>query len=401
MKLLIKLISLYAIPIIISLVIGISIGIWIGSREKLSNSLSAMDKETENISANDIINDNINDNINDIINDNIEGQINDKDKDFNEDYILPVRIAKSQRALDKIKSQQEHSEKQKFIYEEKPSNEVINLAIEKAAPVDLSTINISEDKNISPMTPLWQRMAVNVDLSKNKPMIAIVIDDVGINQRRSKAAIALKGILTISFIPYGYNLQKLADKARLNGHEIMLHMPMQPINDKIDPGPNALLATLEEGELLKRIQWNLSQFNGYVGVNNHMGSRFTIWDKGMRLVIRELKERGLLFMDSITNKDTVGFKIAANMAVPYARRDIFIDHEIDDIKIAQQLKKVERLAKKQGYAVAIGHPHDKTVNALQKWLIDIEERGFTLVPVSAIVKHRLNQTKFNVSTVIQ
>ena len=114
----------------------------------------------------------------------------------------------------------------------------------------------------------------------------IVIDDLGIDQRRTKKVIALPGPLTLAFLPYGYNLKTLTASAVANSHELLVHLPMQPQAVDADPGPNALLRSLSETEIRNRIEWSLSRFDGFVGINNHMGSDFTTWERGMSVVMR-------------------------------------------------------------------------------------------------------------------
>ena len=234
--------------------------------------------------------------------------------------------------------------------------------------------------------PAWMRNAVPVRVDLGKPMIAVIIDDLGIDQKRTRAAIALPGPLTLAFIPYGYNLRQLVGSARAGRHEIMLHLPMEPLNPDIDPGPNALLVDLDPAERARRLDWALSRFNGYVGVNNHMGSRFTAWADGMRPVLASLRERGLLYVDSITTQDTTGYRLARGMGVPNVTRDIFLDHDQRPEAIATALARTEKIARKRGLAVAIGHPHDATIAELARWIPLLEERGIQLVPISAIVR---------------
>ena len=242
----------------------------------------------------------------------------------------------------------------------------------------------------APLRPLaeepWQTYAVAVAPADGRPRIAIVFDDLGIDQTRSRKALALSGPLTLAFLPYGYHLKELVSDARRNGHEILVHMPMAPLDLSVDPGPNALQKELGPSEIIRRLDWNLDQIGGYVGINNHMGSRFTADRDGMRLVMAELKRRGLLFVDSITTTDSQGYKVAAENGVPYAVRDVFLDHVIDEDAIRKQLQRVEETARRTGHAIAIGHPHDETLAVVGPWLKTIEAKGFQLVPVSAIVR---------------
>jgi polysaccharide deacetylase 2 family uncharacterized protein YibQ len=118
------------------------------------------------------------------------------------------------------------------------------------------------------------------------------MDDLGISQRRTRRTIALPAPITLAFIPYGRNLEKLAAAGRRAGHELIVHVNMEPTDRGVDPGPKALLTSLSENEIRERLGWALSRFDGFVGVSNHMGSRFTEWPDGMEVVLRELKRHG-------------------------------------------------------------------------------------------------------------
>ncbi|MCH7937292.1 MAG: divergent polysaccharide deacetylase family protein [Proteobacteria bacterium] len=140
--------------------------------------------------------------------------------------------------------------------------------------------------------------------------------------------------------------------------------------------------------MLTSLQWNLDQFTGYAGVNNHMGSRFTADMPGMVAVMEELKKRKLFFLDSITAGNSVARKAARKVGLPFAGRNVFLDHADDVEGITKRLAEVEKLAKRTGGAIAIGHPREATLKALVPWLKDIEKRGFKLVPLSSMVKPR-------------
>jgi len=236
---------------------------------------------------------------------------------------------------------------------------------------------------------LWQQHAVAVAPSGGKPMIAIVLDDVGVNRRGARNAIDLPGPLTLSFMTYANGLPEMTAEARQAGHELMLHVPMEPRSAAMDPGPNVLREDIPRAELVQRLTWGLARFDGYVGINNHMGSRFTASPEGMALVMGELKGRGLLFLDSVTAASSVAGSLADRAGVPYAVRDVFIDNQPEDLAaIHRQLAILEQTARERGYAVGIGHPHDGTVQALTQWIPEMRARGFALVPISAIVRHR-------------
>lgn len=235
--------------------------------------------------------------------------------------------------------------------------------------------------------PAWLRYAVApLKPVAGRPMIAIVIDDMGVDHRRSEKVVGLKGPLTLSWMTYAENLHAMTELAHRRGHELMVHVPMQPLSRSYDPGPDVLEVDLSAEEIRRRLRWGLSRFDGFVGINNHMGSRFTANAAGMGVVMEELKARGLLFLDSLTTQNSVGGELARRYGVPLATRQVFLDNEMKVPAVAAQLAHTEALARKFGAAIAIGHPHDATIEALTAWLPTLEAKGFALVPVSTIVQ---------------
>ena len=234
----------------------------------------------------------------------------------------------------------------------------------------------------------WKKNSVQFGKSIKGPKIAIVIDDAGFDKKRTAAVIQLQPPITIAFLTYASDLKKQVRNAKKVGHEIIVHMAMESERENVDPGPNVLLTKNDSKKILNELRWGLNRFNGYVGINNHMGSRFTSDPKGMGIVMRELKRRGLLFLDSRTSRNTVGASVALAYDVPYAQRDFFLDNDASLKAVKKQLQKVESFAKKNGYAVAIGHPKDATLKALSEWLKTLKGRGFAQVPISQLVKYR-------------
>lgn len=240
---------------------------------------------------------------------------------------------------------------------------------------------------LPPGEAAWRHYAVHAGPDDGRPMIAIVIDDMGLDRHHSDEAATLPAPLTLSFMTYAEDLAAQVAAARARGHEIMLHVPMEPQAPRVDPGPNALKVNLDEDEIRRRMAWDLARIDGIVGINNHMGSRFTESPEGMAPVLDMLRERGLFFLDSRTTPHSVGIDIATEYGVPHAARDIFLDVDLTDPAVATELAKTEAVARRNGAAIAIGHPHDPTITELRHWLPTVEARGFRLVPVSAIVQH--------------
>jgi polysaccharide deacetylase 2 family uncharacterized protein YibQ len=235
--------------------------------------------------------------------------------------------------------------------------------------------------------PAWRRNAVAAGPEDGRPMIAIVLDDMGLDRARSAAALTLPAPLTLSFMAYAADLPAQTEAARAHGHELMLHVPMEPQAARIDPGPNALTVTLDDTELRRRLGWDLDRLDGIVGANNHMGSRFTEWPHGMEIVEEMLRERGLFVLDSRTTPHTVVVDVAKSIGLPWAKRDVFLDDDMAAPAVGRELARTEEIARRNGFAVAIGHPHDATIAELRGWLPTLAARGFRLVPVSAIVLH--------------
>jgi polysaccharide deacetylase 2 family uncharacterized protein YibQ len=233
----------------------------------------------------------------------------------------------------------------------------------------------------------WRKNAVPFTDLNSRPLVAIVIDDVGLDRPRSKRAWELPGPLTMSFLPYAKDLRDQARAARARGHELFLHLPMEPTG-RADPGPNALLVSLSDAEIKQRTAAALDSFDGYVGVNNHMGSRFTTFRPGMETVLRQFKGRGLMFLDSRTTAQSVGDQLAQEMGVPSIVRHVFLDDDESLESVRRKLAEAEAVARRQGFVVAIGHPHEATLQALGEWLPGLQAKGMTLAPATAVLRKR-------------
>lgn len=236
--------------------------------------------------------------------------------------------------------------------------------------------------------PAWRQFAAVAEPAGDRPIIAIVLDDLGIDKRRGRRAIELPAPVTLAFLPYATELAEQTALARRRGHELLVHIPMRPHGHDSDPGPNVLDIDLGAVEVRARIDWSLQQFDGYVGVNNHMGSRFTESAEGMRLVAEAMRGRGLLFLDSLTSAKSVGEATAHALGVPTTRRDVFLDNTDTAAEVELRLAQTERLARETGSAIAIGHPRDATLNVLEAWIPKARAAGFVLVPLTAVVEAR-------------
>lgn len=239
------------------------------------------------------------------------------------------------------------------------------------------------------LLPPWRRYAMAASAADGRPVISIVIDDVGVTRVGTERCIALPGPLTLAWFPFAPNLPEQVALASAHGHETLLHMPMQSFsNSTSQTGPNPLRIDLPPEVNLARLQAAIAAVPDAVGLNNHMGSVATANPALMKLVAEETRRQGMLFLDSVVIPHSQGLPRALEAGVPAAGNDIFLDPIRQHESVAQQLERVERIARHRGYAITIGHPHARTLDALAAWLPGVAAKGFVLWPVSATIAFR-------------
>ncbi len=256
--------------------------------------------------------------------------------------------------------------------ETKPELDLLDL------PADLSAANV--DIVLQPSRPIVERVSLPPS-EPQLPQITIVMDDLGLDPETTRRAIALPAEVTLSFLPYGRASQGLAAEALARGHEVMVHIPMEPEGDA-DPGPNALLTGHSSEQIALSLARQLDLFPGAIGFNNHMGSRFTADVRSLLPVMREARARGLLFLDSRTTANTLAAKIGAAAGAKTVSRDVFLDHAVGADGLLAQLDELENTARATGRAIAIAHPHDLTLDVLEVWTRGLETKGLELAPIT-------------------
>jgi polysaccharide deacetylase 2 family uncharacterized protein YibQ len=268
-----------------------------------------------------------------------------------------------------------------------------------------TTVETSPTTTTSPTEPLtpkpdtlprWQSNAQPAPaIPQGHAKLAIVIDDMGVDEPLTRQAMAqLPTTVTFAFLPYGRNTRQLAATAHSNGHEILIHMPMEPLprtngDAAPTPGPRALLVEDDAATRAENLARNLAALSNLaVGANNHMGSRFTQWEEGMRDVLATLNAEGLLFLDSVTTAHTATRKAAKDISltIPLLRRDVFLDDSPTVEAVENELAHAIAVARKNGQAIAIGHPHPATLAVLGQYLSTLEQAGVTLVPLTALIQ---------------
>jgi len=216
------------------------------------------------------------------------------------------------------------------------------------------------------------------------PSIAIVIGGLGVGAAKTSDAIMkLPPAVTLAFTPYGSDPGKLVERARLQRHEVLLQVPMEPFDyPDNDPGPQTLLTTLAPEQNLDRLFWHLSRFQGYAGIANFMGARFVVTDAVMQPIVREAAKRGLGYLDDGSAPRSVAPALAAGQAMPFARADFSIDAVPTSVEIDRALAKLENLAKERGTAVGIASALPISIERIAAWTRSLESRGILLVPLT-------------------
>ncbi len=221
---------------------------------------------------------------------------------------------------------------------------------------------------------------------KDRPKVAIIIDDLGYDPHIAKKFVELEPNLTFAVIPHSPFQKKVAETVRKNGGELMLHIPMEPNEyPDVDPGPGALLTTMEPDQLIAQLQVNLETISDAKGINGHMGSRLTAHSEQMYQIFTILKKRNLYFVDSLTTPESVCKPSAALLKIPFAQRDVFIDHFQEPAFMRKQIRRLIKTAKKNGDAIGIAHPHKATLKILVELMPEIKKQ-VDLVPASRLVK---------------
>lgn len=222
--------------------------------------------------------------------------------------------------------------------------------------------------------------------SASSPLIAIIIDDVGDNLHQGLRAVRLPGPIATAFLPHTFYARRLAQVAHHRGKEVMLHLPMEA-NDGAAAGPGAVTFAMGEDEFLRALEDDLASLPHVIGINNHMGSLLTSDTEHMRWLMQAMRRRGdLFFVDSRTTVSTVAERIAEEQGVPVLRRHVFLDNEPTPAAIGEQFTRLLGLARKQGSAIAIGHPHAATLDFLEQRLPQLAAQGVRIVPVRALLQ---------------
>jgi hypothetical protein len=196
----------------------------------------------------------------------------------------------------------------------------------------------------------------------------------------------LEAPVTFSILPRLRYSRRLAQEIHSRGSEIMLHQPMEPHGRHQHPGPGALYVGDDTERICRTMEENIGRVPQAVGVNNHMGSRFTECGKAIRETLEVVAQKGLFFIDSLTSSRSMAYETAKGLEMVAARRHVFLDHVRDQKTIMSRLQKLELRARRRGRAIGIGHPYPETARALGAFFEEKRDPGVSWVRVSEILE---------------
>ena len=218
------------------------------------------------------------------------------------------------------------------------------------------------------------------------PRIALIIGGLGVSSSATADAIAkLPGPVTLGFVPYGNEVASLVARARNGGHEVLLQVPMEPFQyPDNDPGPQTLLTSLTPPQNIDRLYALMSRFQGYVGLTNTMGARFTASEPSFAPILRETAKRGLIYVDDGSNPRSLAGRIAGANNLPFARADVILDSVPTPAEIDRALSRLEMAARERSVAVGFSSALPVSIDHIAKWAKEAQSRGLLLVPISAV-----------------
>lgn len=229
------------------------------------------------------------------------------------------------------------------------------------------------------MTSFTSHAAASATISV-EPRVIIILDDLGY-RKSDMAAFALPSEVTFSILPRTPLAQTISRKAEQQGRAVMLHMPMQSTSGKA-MGPLGLSTDMYPAAITHTLRAALKSVPNAVGVNNHMGSAFTVEEPAMQTIMEEIKRQGLFFVDSRTSVNTTAQQVADRVGVPNASRQVFLDNDRSEASLSKQFEYTKRLAKRNGTVVVIAHPYPETITFLAHTLPSLATEGIALASVN-------------------
>ncbi|MAI13799.1 MAG: hypothetical protein CMM15_07265 [Rhodospirillaceae bacterium] len=274
------------------------------------------------------------------------------------------------------------------------SKETKNRLNNSDALVGIIFPHITEETETGPLPVIapdgrqpWLEYSRGFKRADRKPRIALIISNLGLSDTYTKATLELlPEDITLSFSHVAPRLKSWVREARQKGHEILLDIPMEPIGfPKNDPGRATLLTSSNEVENLNRLEHIMKQAGGYVGLLGTLGTKFMLHSETFLPVLRSIKQRGLIYVDSRSTSRSLGPELASSIQLPKAFNNVFVDKEPSQEKIKNKLDELERIALKRRFAVGIAQPLPITIEILSQWTKGLKTKQIALAPITAIV----------------
>ncbi len=273
------------------------------------------------------------------------------------------------------------------------------LPLPENAPLPKKPVFEEPDASRTPLipSPAMPDSAPDCSVKKTpsidtRPSVAIVIDDMGYDLELNQLLIELEARLSFAFLPHAPFSKKFAMLAAEKKKDILLHQPLEPENGELDPGKGVLLTNMHAYRMREILQDNLMNIPGVKGVNGHMGSKFTKDKEAMEILLAAIKMSNMFYLDSYTSVDSVAEEVAKSLGVKTARRNVFLDHTVSKEAISHELQRLVRIARQNGHAIAIGHPHKETYEILYRELPVIQKQ-VKIIPISKLIEELQETSK--------
>jgi polysaccharide deacetylase 2 family uncharacterized protein YibQ len=273
----------------------------------------------------------------------------------------------------------------------KEENNLLNTQNAKPTTTNEIELEVKEPEETTYNSEQYTDLIVN-DLASLEeeisfsPKVAFIIDDLGYETEVAKKMMELEFPVALSILPFLQYSEFIAEEGRKNNQEIMLHLPMESSNSSANPGPGAIKSYMTEEEIRQAVRDCILNFPYIIGTNNHMGSKITEDREIMEIILEEIREYNLFFIDSITTKDSIAYEVAQEMEIKSAVRSVFVDNENDMEYIKGQMLEVQETALREGEVIAIGHSRINTFYVLKRMVPELIKAGIEIVPVSELVK---------------
>ena len=254
--------------------------------------------------------------------------------------------------------------------------------VEKEKTIFLYDLIDQKDKELQ----LFNRFVEERKKEEGKAKVAIIIDDMGYQKEMADRIMNLNFPVTVSVLPFLPYSRYVAQLAKEKGMTVLLHLPMEPHNSNVDPGKGAIFSTMSEQEIRAKFLANWQDVPYVSGVSNHMGSKITENRDIMKIILSEIKEKNLYFIDSMTSPDSVGYQLSREMGIKTAQRTVFLDNEQDIDYIGNQITVLKEFALKYGSAIAIGHPYCNTIDMLMEAYLTFPAEGIEIVKLEELLE---------------